>query len=629
MSLAWRSKTPVAIERGRTGIRSFSRRRLALLAGTCVVVVLLGAGYLLAVEQRYRAARASAHLIQDRYGPAASGATLEVDDLPTLMDDLARLEEDLGDLQGLVDAPLVGRFARHAPVVGENVAASQQFIAMGRELTGIARDTTAIADETRLTFEASGLAASASFAEPTWLDVVNEHRTEIETLEQRFDAVLAERDAIVEQDLPASAQAMLPEIDRLLAKVEGIRDEYYSLLPLLDLAFGADGEQHYVILLQNREEIRPAGGFPGTFATVTLNNGQLAEYAISDIRTLDADYVAKRETPIAAPGPIRNVLGQEEFLPHDALWSPDFAESAAAFESMYATAGWPELTGVVAIDDSVVRAILTILGPYHVAIDGENQSVAADNFMELIEARRDQTWQDLAAHKRYVAVLGASLIDQIKAADFGTKKQIFFALRDAANRRQIQVHMVEPALQAEVVARGWDGALVPDRSVPTLAMTVAGLTGGKKALTIFPQATIDITPSGDGYRVRWTIVLDHRGDPDGNPVYNGYEYAWLSAYLPDGARVLSTSRTPASGGLADDPRATSFGIGIMPGTSEQTTVEFQIAATDQLLLRRQAGFNNLVVRIAGSTTACSIDWSLTLTEDMLVDLDACVASPAK
>ncbi|HEX5167520.1 MAG TPA: DUF4012 domain-containing protein, partial [Thermomicrobiales bacterium] len=517
MSLAWRSKHPGAVERETSATRTFSRRRLVVLAGVLVVLVLLCAGYLLAVEQRYRAARESAHLIQDRYGPAGSEAGVDLKDLPTLKEDLARLEEDLGDLQGLVDAPLVGRFARHAPVVGGNVATSQRFIAMGRELTAIARDATAIADETRLTFETSGMATSDGASGPTWLDVVDAHRAEIEELERRFDAVLTERDAIDERQLPGSAQAMLPEIDRMLAKAEGIRDEYYSLLPLFDLAFGANDKRNYVILLQNREEIRPGGGFPGTFAAVTLRDGQLAEYAIYDIRTLDGDYVAKRQAPITAPGPIRKVLGQEEFLPHDAFWSPDFTESAATFESMYAKAGWPELTGVVAVDDSVVREILAILGPYEVVFDGESQTVTADNFMELIEERRDLTWQDLAAHKQVVAVLGSSLIDQIKAADFGTKKQIYFALREAADRRQVQVHMVEEALQAEVVARGWDGALLPEPSVPTLATTVAGLTGGKKALTIFPEATIEIAPSGQGYRVRWTITLDHRGDPNGNP----------------------------------------------------------------------------------------------------------------
>ncbi|HEX5167217.1 MAG TPA: hypothetical protein VFV93_17555, partial [Thermomicrobiales bacterium] len=159
--------------------------------------------------------------------------------------------------------------------------------------------------------------------------------------------------------------------------------------------------------------------------------------------------------------------------------------------------------------------------------------------------------------------------------------------------------------------------------------TVAGLTGGKKALTIFPEATIEIAPSGQGYRVRWTITLDHRGDPNGNPVYNGYEYAWLSAYLPEGARLVSTSRTPSSGDLAGDPRSRSFGIGIMPGTTVQTTLDFEMPGTDQILLRRQPGFNDLAVRITGTTASCPIDWSLTLTEDMLVDLDTCVAVPAE
>lgn len=589
----------------------------------------MSSAYLLAIEHTYQSARASAQIIQDRYIVDGGSAGLTAENLPTLTEDLRRLEADLSSLQGLVDAPLLGRIARHSPLVGEDIEASQQFVEIGREMAAIARDATLLADEARLAFESSGMAVSDSPGGPTWLDVVAERMATIESLEQRFDAVLVMRAGLDETHLPANARAMLPEVDRLLEKATELRDEYAGLLPLLDTAFGGQEPANYVLLLQNREEIRPGGGFPGTFATVTLRNGQLETYDIFDIRTLDGDYVANRSAEIPSPGPIREILGQEEYLPHDALWSPDFHESAQTFAAMYAVAGWPDPAGVIGIDDSVVATILTIVGPYPLEIDGQPYTISADNFMDLIESQRDLTWQDLAAHKRFVAILGSSLIEQVKGADYATKKQIYFALREAADRRQVQVQMIDPTMQAEVARRRWDGALNPDPSLPTLATTVAGLTGGKKALMLYQDSQIEIAPLADGYEVRWTITLDHRGDPSGNEVYNGYEYAWLSFYLPEGARLVSTSREPADKSIADDPRATSFGIGIMPATTQQTTVVFEIAATDQLLLRRQAGFNDAEVRIAGDTGSCVIDWSLTLSRDMLVDLTTCSAFPAR
>lgn len=618
---AWR-----AVWRGR---RLRWRAARVFLLGTLTLALALGVLYAYAVQQRYRDARASADLLQERYADANLGA-LRPGDLPRINADLERLETDLHALDALVDAPLLGGLARRAPIVGDDVAASEDLLDLGIAVTEIARDAAAIADAIRVAFEATGISADGATQETTWLDVVRQRRAEIETLAARLDAVLAMRAALEAEHLPDQGRRMLAPIDRLLGRAVTIRDEYVGLLPLLDVAFGADGDARYLLLLQNREEIRPGGGFPGTFAVVTIADGLLAGYESDNIRALDHAYVAGRDEALPSPGPIRVVLGQEEFLPHDALWSPDFRESAQTFIAMYAQTGWPPLTGVVGLSDSAIRDILAIVGPYQVEIDGELRTVSAETYLQLIESYRDQTWQDLAAHKHVVALLGASLIERVKAADLATKKRIYFALRDAADRREIQVYLPDPALQAEAVRRGWDGALYPEPGIPTLALTIGGLTGGKKSLMLHAATEIEIHPAAGGSLLRWTVTLDHRGDPLGNPVYHGYEYAWVSLYLPEDARVLSTSRPPEPPDIADDPRAMSFGVPIDPGTQQTLTIEFELPGPlERLLLRRQAGFNDIAVRVVGDSGGCPLDWTVSLDRDHVVLPMDCTVRPAR
>jgi hypothetical protein len=594
---------------------------LALTAGSIL--------YVLALQDRYRNARVRADAVHERYS-GSDVASLRPEDLPQLTEDLGQLESDLKHLQELADAPLLGGLARHAPLVGDDVKASQDLLDLGVELATIARQVSVIANDIRLAFETTGMLVDSGAAGPTWLDVVRDNRHQIDELATRFDAALSRRASLDVAHLPQRGRDLLLQVDQILIQATDLRDEYVSVLPLLDTAFGANGEARYVILLQNREEIRPGGGFPGTYAIISLSDGRVSSYVIDDIHALDRTYVAHRQRVIPAPGPIRTVIGQQELLPHDALWSPDFREAAQTFLTMYDQTDQPSLTGVIGLSDSSVQHLLTITGPYQVDINGQQQLVTADNFLQQIESYRDVTWQDLAAHKQVVALLGASLIERVKAADFETKKRIYYALREDADRREIQIFLPTPAMQAEVTKRGWDGALHPATGTPTLAMTVAGLTGGKKALTIFAASSVNIEPFSSGTRVRWTVTLDHRGDPRGNQVYNGYEYAWLSLHLPDGARVVSTSRDPAPAEVANDPGAISFGIGIMPGTSHSVTVEFVLATSiDGLLVRRQAGFNDVAVRVTGNTESCLIDWSFTLSRDYLVQFSACAALPAR
>lgn len=624
-------QVPVASPRP-AALRHWMRRhmRLAIGGGAALVLLLGGALYAYAVLQGYRDARASADVVQERYAADGAASNLRPEDLPRMSTDLGQLESDLRDLQGLVDAPLLGGIARHAPVVGDDVSASQDLLDLGVELTALAHDATEIANEIRTSFEATGMSADGSANQQTWLDIVREKRPQIEALEVRFDAALAQRAALDTSNLPAQGQTLLPQVDSLLARATGIRDEYFSVLPLLDTAFGADEDARYLLLLQNREEIRPGGGFPGTFAVVTISDGLLASYESDNIRVLDQAYAEHRAEPVLSPGPIREVLGQEEFLPHDALWSPDFSEAAQTFLSMYNQSGQPPLTGVIGLSDEAIQAVLEIIGPYQIEINGEMQTVSAETYLPLIESYRDQTWQDLGAHKHVVAQLGASLIDQVKAADIPTKKRIYFALRDAADQREIQVYLPNAEMQAQVVARGWDGALYPEPETPSMAMTVGGLTGGKKSLTLYGASAIQLTPTATGTTVRWTVTLDHRGDPGGNDVYNGYEYAWLSLYLPQGATLLTTSRTPEGPELADDPRALSFGVPIMPGTQETVTVEFSLAGPlERLYLRRQAGFNPIAVQITGDLGGCPLNWSLTLDRDYVAVAEQCAVLPAR
>ena len=99
--------------------------------------------------------------------------------LASLSQDLSQLESDLKGLQGLVDAPLLGGIARHAPLVGDDVTASQDLLSLGVELTALAHDATTIADEIRMSFELTGMSADGSPSGTTWLDIVRARRLEI------------------------------------------------------------------------------------------------------------------------------------------------------------------------------------------------------------------------------------------------------------------------------------------------------------------------------------------------------------------------------------------------------------------------------------------------------------------
>jgi len=590
-------------------------------ASVLVLIVVASFGYYAwSINQQYDKARTQADLVRSRFdsqdGPPTLGS------LPQLTEDLVQLEDDLNELNRRVERPVFGGIARNTPFLGERLKASQELLDLGIELTEISRDTSEIANEIREAFEMNGFMGNEPAIGPTWLDVVLARQDDINALERRYDAALQRRAELEVSELPGRTLSTLETIDGLLARGTELRNEYFYLFPLLETAFGADENAYYLILLQNAQELRPAGGFVGTYGMITISNGRIVELEIQPIAVLNQAYVDARTEILPAPEPIRVYLGQQEWLPHDANWSADFPLVAAELSDMYADTGWPPLQGIVAVNDSAVQAVLAVIGPYEVSEGGRTETVDHENFIDLIQSFRDGD----QSHKEFVGVLGRSLIDQVIEADFEDKKTIFWTMRDSADAREIQVAMLNPELQAEVTRRGWDGALVPDQNIPTLAMSIANVTGNKASPRVWVGSLLDVALSADSATREfvWTIDISHHGDPDGTLEYNGFHRTWLQVYLPEGATLTGSSLDPEPPEMTNDERAIGFHLGILPGDQETLTIEFNLPASDtNLLIRRQSGMHNIEYRVTG--TGCNTDAHIWLDHDYLVDFRTCRA----
>lgn len=598
------------------------RMTLVFLAALLLVAVAGALLYARSIDSQYDRAREQADLVRSRIQPEEGGQP-QLADLPQLTADLNQLEEELRDLDQRVDLPVIGGIARNTPYLGDRVKASQQMLDLGIELTTISRDASQIGNELRQAFVANGFTASQPTVGATWLEVVDARRDDIYDLERRYSEAVLMRETLDVEHLPGRALNTLDTLDGLLARATEVRDDYFHLFPLLNAAFGAQEEARYLVLLQNGQELRQSGGFVGTYAAITVSNGRISELEINPVGELNVAYMNARKTVLPAPGPLREYLKQEEWFPHDANWSADFPEVAVDLGAMYADIGWPPLQGIVAVNDSVVADVLDIIGPYEVEIEGELQRVDAESFLDLI-----QSYRSAGTHKEVVGILGGSLTERVGATDFDTKKEIFFGLRDAAGRREIQVAMRDPAMQAEVVARGWDGAIYPDPEIPTLAMAVANVTGNKASENVFANTRLELTADASDTPVhaRWTITFDHQGDPDGNLDYHGFHRTWAQIYLPPGAQLTSTSQEPEPAEIVGDDRALGFHIELLTGEQETLELEFDLPPeAGRLLLRRQSGMNDVWYELSVATIGCQLSEPFTLTGDAVVDLGNCAA----
>jgi len=191
-----------------------------------------------------------------------------------------------------------------------------------------------------------------------------------------------------------------------------------------------------LLLFQNLSEIRPAGGFIGSFGYITLNKGSVQEIKIDDIYNSDRQLNIKVAPPRELSA-ITTLWGAR-----DANWFFDFPTSAkkvAYFleNSKLFSDSNTTFENIIAINTNILESILEITGP--VEIPEYNLVIDQSNFLQEIqyevEAGRDK--KPGQNPKKVLSFLAPILIDKLKNLDDAGKIRMIEAFKEATAQKDI------------------------------------------------------------------------------------------------------------------------------------------------------------------------------------------------
>lgn len=176
--------------------------------------------------------------------------------------------------------------------------------------------------------------------------------------------------------LPESWQEKATQIQPAIDVIES----GLSFIEALPSLAGVDRERVYLLIAQNNDELRGGGGFITAIGTMTVRNGTVGAFEISDSYRVD-DFSKPYPRP---PDPIQKFMLAGYWVPRDANWSPDFPESARQIESLYTLSTGRQTDGVIAIDQQGIQGILQAIGEVNLSPNGE--TVNAGNVEAIMEA---------------------------------------------------------------------------------------------------------------------------------------------------------------------------------------------------------------------------------------------------
>ena len=517
-----------------------------------ILLVVIGLGVLL-IPPAIAVGRAAWAGLEARQALASLQTRLQLGDFDSAANETARAKQALEDVNQNLEG--VG-FFRDMPFIGTQVRTMQDVAVVGAHSLDSLLDLLDVAKAMSEAL-ASGSQAVGQTSVPIepskrWQDLSKaDKRNLLRTLQSSLPDIRLARDKI---DLALALWSAIPQ-DRLLPPLAKVLQPMADFLPIMRQAMdqsvplleamiplaGYPDQKQYLLILQNSDEIRPAGGFIGSVAKVTLDGGDISDYQFFDVYNIDNPVSAVwKETP---PEPLVKNLGVKAWFMRDANWSPDFVQSAERVLDFYlresALQGKTEKTdSVIALEPGFFRELLRLIGP----IEINGKSYDDRSFMDLLEYEVEIGFQQqgvkLEDRKAVLGELGAVILNKVQAMPKSDWPKLLNLVTTAFAEKQIMVYSRDAALQSLVDRRGWSGRAKPtvcDFTWVVDANLAALKTDGKMVKSVSyvldardvqkPVANLTLTYTNTVTKIDWR--------------YTRYR-SYTRVYVPEGSQWLST-----------------------------------------------------------------------------------------
>ena len=289
------------------------------------------------------------------------------------------------------------------PVVGGNTAAVRVVAESLRDIAAAAAEVLAVATPSAEQAGAVDLSVVTAVAAPM---------DQLAAVVARTHGALRAIDAA---DLVAPLGAATSKLQAALTAAAPDVSDAATVAHVLPGLLGADGQRRLLFMVQNSAEVRTGGGITGSFIAVEAVDGRLRVSAHVDSHDFDrrAESIAPLPPELTAlygDAPGRFVM--------NATMTPDFALSAQLATAWWQSLGYAAPDAVIAIDPSVLAAMLAVTGPVTLT-DGATIDRADVVEDVLVRPYLDKTPAEQTAIQREVtdglfARLAASAVDPLR-----------------------------------------------------------------------------------------------------------------------------------------------------------------------------------------------------------------------
>lgn len=583
--------------------RALSRKSIMLIVGlvlsVCIVVLVVGiptrAAYVHGLRAKSQLLEAKALLEKQDFSHAITTADSAKKELEETMQNVNRL-----------------RGLEPTPVIGIQVKALRILCRVAIMLSNALRDGTVAADQILGPLnEGEGTISLATLTPADKRQIlkrISESKPLLEAVQHDIQSTTVIFDTIPQHGLFPQIESVLKPLREQLPFVEDTVTQLIPASTIIPAIAGFPNLQTYLFLLQNNTELRPTGGFIGTYGVLKVSSGDITSFVTNDVYTLDTP--AHKYLKLTPPSPLTKYNDTTQWLFRDSNWSPDFPTSAQKALEFYRLENGPQkyFDGVIAVTPTFVSSLLKISGPVTIG----SVTFTTDNLVDKLQPRADR--------KELIGDMSKVLMTRLLSLPVKRWNELLAAISKALEQKQMLLFSRDPSLEQQILAQNWSGAL-QTQTIDSLFVVDANLASLKTDSVMSRKITYKLLVTAETATATASITYTNSGKFTSTTTrYRTY----TRVYVPQGSTLTASSGAlnndklhgarPGTVDISQELGKTIFGafISIEPG--ETGTLSFTYTLPQNVVTAIREGTYNIIIQKQAGTKGHELAGSVTFPE---------------
>lgn len=388
----------------------------------------------------------------------------------------------------------------------------------------------------------------------------------------------------------------------ILPVEEETKKDMRALLSIADFVLQKDGVvRTYMILFQNNYELRPGGGFIGSFGILKMKDGKILDFSVHDTGNFDG----RIPSTVSPPYPMKETLHIDSWKLRDSNYSPDFPTNAVQAEEFYTMGGGEErFDGVVGITTDVLVSFLSVTGP--VDLSGFPGTFGGESAVWDLEYQVEKGYVgqgiEKGERKSVMNILGWRILDRVKELGIQDQYRLFEILLADLHEKDIQLFFDDSDVSEKINEARWGG--IVDRTWKNDSFLAVDANLGSFKSDYFIKRSYEYTVdfSKEKPVANFSITYEHTAE---KADWRVKEYqSFFRLFVPKGSWMTQSNGFSTPPVFGEEYNRKYFGSIVHVPVGGKKTVSFEYILPEtirpdfyELKITKQPGIGNIPVSV--------------------------------